>query len=76
MASRSQEKGEEMMYRHTHVSVNDGSPAMFVSQTEDTITLVNEDGFEWTDPRDQWEHIEPENLMDKIMALLNTNPWG
>lgn len=44
-------------YRHTHESVHDYSPAMVVSQTDTHITLVNEDGFEWTDHRDDWEPI-------------------
>lgn len=48
-------------YKHTHASVRDGSPAMLVSQTGDSITLVNEDGFEWTDPLTNWRPInEPE----------------
>lgn len=46
-----------MNYNHTHASVYDGSPAMVVSTTDTTITLVNEDGFEWTDPIDQWKPI-------------------
>lgn len=41
-------------YKHTHASYNDGSTAMMVSETKDTITLVNEDGYEWTDPHGQW----------------------
>lgn len=47
-----------MNYRHTHASVNDGSMAMLVDEGEETITLVNEDGYEWTDPIDQWEPID------------------
>lgn len=43
-----------MKYEHTHVSRLDTSPAMVVSQDEETITLVNEDGHTWTDPADQW----------------------
>lgn len=45
-------------YYHSHASVNDDSPAMVVSHTHETITLVNEDGFVWTDPIDQWKRIE------------------
>jgi hypothetical protein len=41
-------------YTATHTSAHDGSDAMVVAQDEETITLVNEDGFEWTDPRDDW----------------------
>jgi hypothetical protein len=44
-------------YQHTHESVRDKSPAMLVRQDEATITLVNEDGFEWTDPAGQWRPI-------------------
>jgi hypothetical protein len=44
-------------YKYTHVSVRDQSPAMYVDSTDSTITLVNEDGFEWTDPIDQWEEV-------------------
>lgn len=46
-------------YQHTHQSARDGSPAMLISQTATTVTLVNEDGDEWTDPRDQWQVIPP-----------------
>ena len=44
-------------YDHTHESAHDGSPAMLVSQTAETITLVNEDGFQWTDPIEDWRPI-------------------
>lgn len=47
-----------MNYQHTHRSVHDGSPAMRVSQTIDSITLVNEDGLEWTDNINEWRTIE------------------
>lgn len=50
-----------MKYKDTHISVFDGSPAMVVSQNEETITLINEDGFEWTDPLSHWAPIEKEN---------------
>lgn len=46
-----------MNYEHTHQSTIDGSPAMLVSQTSDTITLMNEDGFQWTDPSNEWTPI-------------------
>ena len=44
-------------YEHTHYSVIDGSPAMRVRSDLDTITLVNEDGYVWTDPVEQWKEI-------------------
>lgn len=44
-------------YTHTHTSTGDGSPAMVVRQDATTITLVNEEGYQWTDPLDQWEPI-------------------
>lgn len=44
----------ELDYAATHVSAADGSDAMLVRQTATTITLVNEDGYEWTDPAEQW----------------------
>lgn len=46
-----------MRYEHTHESVDDGSPAMLVSQTTVTITLVNEEGHQWTDPLAEWRPI-------------------
>lgn len=48
-----------MNYRATHVSVHDGSDAMEISRDESagTITLVNEDGYEWTDPLADWEAL-------------------
>ena len=46
-----------MNYEDTHQSAHDGSPAMMVARTDKTITLVNEDGFQWTDPIDQWVPI-------------------
>lgn len=57
-----------MKYSHTHLSVQDGSPAMFVSEGHGTITLVNEDGFFWTDPTDHWVPIPRD---EKVEALLN-----
>lgn len=44
-------------YDHTHESTHDGSPAMLVSQDAETITLTNEDGFQWTDPIADWRPI-------------------
>jgi len=44
-------------YTMTHVSVNDQSTAMVVFQTDENITLVNEEGFVWTDPLNQWQSI-------------------
>ena len=49
-----------MNYTPTHQSRFDQSPAMLVSETMTTITLVNEDGFEWTDFTDRWELIGSE----------------
>jgi hypothetical protein len=46
-----------MTYRRTHQSTTDASPAMLVSSTDQTVTLMNEDGFEWSDSADQWEEI-------------------
>lgn len=47
-----------MNYKATHESVNDGSTAMMVSENyKDYITLVNEDGFEWTDHIEGWKPI-------------------
>lgn len=46
-----------MNYRHTHVSIHDQSPAMLVYEAAGTVRLVNEDGFEWEDPANQWEPI-------------------
>lgn len=45
-------------YQHTHQSVRDSSPAMVVFQTKNTITLVNEDGDQWTDPLSRWDEID------------------
>jgi hypothetical protein len=47
----------DVTYVHTHVSARDGSPAMVVSQDATTITLVNEDGFRWTDPLADWHDL-------------------
>lgn len=48
-----------MDYVPTHVSVFDGSDAMVVTSKcgVDTIALINEDGFEWSDPIEYWERI-------------------
>lgn len=43
-------------YRHTHVSTEDGSPAMLVDAA--TFTLMNEDGFQWADDSEYWEEID------------------
>ena len=70
-----------MNYEATHQSVRDGSPAMWVSMTHDTITLVNEDGFEWTDPRDQWVWLPtpvPDFIdedVEEISRLIDGDPW-
>lgn len=45
-------------YYHSHVSVNDDSPAMVLAHNHTTIWLQNEDGHVWSDPIDQWERIE------------------
>jgi hypothetical protein len=54
--------GLDFTYKATHQSVQDGSPAMLVSESDhlgrdDRITLVNEDGHLWTDPSSKWEKI-------------------
>lgn len=46
-----------MKYEHTHVSTGDGSPAMLVETDGEKITLVNEDGHQWTDPASDWRPI-------------------
>lgn len=57
-------------YRHTHVSTTDGSPAMLVQQDDDQITLMNEDGFEWTDPASDWRPIEPDSGLEDDLRLI------
>lgn len=54
------------MYTHTHVSRNDGSPAMEKPQTDypHSIVLVNEDGHEWIDPLGWWIPIGEETDED------------
>jgi hypothetical protein len=54
-----------MNYSDTHVSRYDGSPAMMVSETEDRITLVNEDGFHWIDDKSDWILIGQETDEDR-----------
>lgn len=44
-------------YRATHASVHDGSDAMLVTTEGDTITLINEDGYVWTDNASDWEKV-------------------
>lgn len=48
-----------MRYEATHLSAHDGSDAMKLGSDDKPgeITLVNEDGFIWTDPAEQWEPI-------------------
>lgn len=48
---------KRLNYKHTHVSVEDGSPAMVIAERGDRITLVNEDGYWWTDPADKWRAL-------------------
>lgn len=45
-----------MNYEHTHESIRDGSPAMFISEDNEanTYTLMNEDGEVWTASQDHW----------------------
>lgn len=62
-----------MDYTHTHQSVRDGSAAMRVSEGHGTITLVNEDGFYWTDPADQWVPIGGSENVETI--LMNFLYW-
>lgn len=52
------EFGPRDYYYHSHVSVNDGSPAMVLAHNHTTIWLQNEDGYCWSDPIEQWERIE------------------
>lgn len=47
-----------MNYKETHVSRDDHSTAMLVFQGDFSITLVNEDGYQWTDPLGHWHSIE------------------
>lgn len=51
-------------YTHTHVSFHDGSPAMMVKDREKTITLINEEGYRWTDPAWWWIEIGNETDAD------------
>ena len=60
----SAEKELPMKYEATHTSAFDGSDAMLVSQDAETITLINEDGYEWTEPRAHWCPIPPEGSTD------------
>lgn len=48
---------DKFPYEANVESVKDGSPAMWLRFTDKTIDLVNEDGYEWTDPRDQWRFL-------------------
>lgn len=45
-------------YKATHVSVEDGSPAMLVRETQHLIVLMNEDGNVWTDRRSDWQDYD------------------
>ena len=62
-------------YVATHQSIVGASPAMFLSRDYDTetITLINEDGFVWTDFEDEWEPIEDddEDLTIDDYAFMN-----
>ncbi len=53
-----------MNYSPTHVSRNDGSPAMMVSETETRITLANEEGYRWIDDKSDWLVIGTEQPED------------
>lgn len=44
-------------YRHTHRSVNDGSPAMRLAKAVGKIWLMNEDGYTWVANASEWEEI-------------------
>lgn len=51
-------KARAFKYDHTHVSVRDGSQAMHVGfEPAHEITLINEEGYVWTDPADLWKEI-------------------
>lgn len=58
-------------YRHTHESALDGSPAMLVAQDAQTITLVNEDGYAWTDPLSQWRPIQTPTAVERARMRLS-----
>lgn len=60
-----------MTYYHTHASKRDQSPAMLVSETETTITLMNECGDTWTDPKDQWADISD---MTNVVCYICEGP--
>jgi hypothetical protein len=55
---------DKQPYKHTHVSVHDGSPAMMLSQTKFELTLVNEDGYTWVSAPHQWIRIGDETNDD------------
>ena len=57
-------------YQHTHQSIRDHSPAMFISEDNEagTYTLMNEDGYVWTDSQDLWislAELEQEDYEDE-----------
>lgn len=45
----------ETDYKHTHVSTEDGSPAMLIHTGQ--FVLMNEDGYTWRDDPKYWEEI-------------------
>lgn len=48
-----------MSFRYicTHVSVLDESTAMLIAEHNGRITLINEDGYMWTDPSSEWRAL-------------------
>jgi hypothetical protein len=48
-----------MNYEHTHYSLRDSSPAMFVSEDNEanTYTLMNEDGYVFVASQDHWASL-------------------
>lgn len=53
-----------MNYSHTHVSRADGSPAMVVRERKGMLRLMNEDGYQWSDPASWWIPIGEETPAD------------
>lgn len=58
-------------YQHTHVSYHSGDAAMMVKRTDKAITLINEDGYRWTDPAWWWIEIGNETDADYQRWLDN-----
>jgi len=52
------------MYKHTHVSYFDGSPAMLVRERKGAVRMMNECGDQWSDPAWWWIPIGSETQED------------